>query len=181
VPYAVGIGSHCDGNDLLDALDSTKGVALQAPESTHLRLPTGSDSARVFTRADTMIQKYSDHAANERTFLAWIRTGIAVIAFGFVVEKFNLFMIVLVSTLSPEAASRLWIDRLTKPFGRYDGIALVVVGVGVIFVAALRFYRTAKLIDDPEPRPALDTRVELAFSAILALLTTGLCVYLVLS
>jgi Domain of unknown function (DUF202) len=30
-----------------------------------------------------MIRGYSDHAANERTFLAWLRTGIAVIAFGF--------------------------------------------------------------------------------------------------
>jgi len=29
-----------------------------------------------------MIRGYSDHAANERTFLAWVRTGIAVIAFG---------------------------------------------------------------------------------------------------
>jgi putative membrane protein len=34
-----------------------------------------------------MILGYSDHAANERTFLAWVRTGIAVIAFGFVIEK----------------------------------------------------------------------------------------------
>ena len=75
----------------------------------------------------------------------------------------------------------MWIDRLTNPLGRYDGIALMAVGVGLIFVATVRFYRTAKLIDDPEPRPALDTRVELAFSAILALLTAGLCVYLVLS
>ena len=128
-----------------------------------------------------MIQKYSDHAANERTFLAWIRTGIAVIAFGFVVEKFNLFMAVLASTVSTEAASRMWIDRLTNPLGRYDGIALMVVGVGLIFVAAVRFYRTAKLIDDPEPLPAPDARVELAFSAILVLLTTGLCVYLIVS
>ena len=38
------------------------------------------------------VRGYSDHAANERTFLAWVRTGIAVIAFGFVVEKFNLFL-----------------------------------------------------------------------------------------
>ena len=30
-----------------------------------------------------MIQGYADHAANERTFLAWVRTGVAVIAFGF--------------------------------------------------------------------------------------------------
>jgi putative membrane protein len=28
-----------------------------------------------------MIRDYSDHAANERTFLAWLRTGITVIAF----------------------------------------------------------------------------------------------------
>ncbi|MBK5197180.1 MAG: hypothetical protein JJE37_02765 [Methyloceanibacter sp.] len=73
-------------------------------------------------------------------------------------------------------------DRpLTKPLGRYDGIALIVLGVGLIFVATVRFYRTATLIDDPEPRPAPDTRVELAFAAMLGLLTAGLCIYLVLS
>ena len=30
-----------------------------------------------------MIERYSDHAANERTFLAWVRTAIAIMAFGF--------------------------------------------------------------------------------------------------
>ncbi|HEV3286504.1 MAG TPA: DUF202 domain-containing protein, partial [Steroidobacteraceae bacterium] len=44
-----------------------------------------------------MIGGFSDHAANERTFLAWVRTGIAVIAFGFVIEKFNLFMLTIAS------------------------------------------------------------------------------------
>ena len=39
-----------------------------------------------------MIRGCSDHAANERTFVVWMRTGIAVVAFGFVVEEFNLFM-----------------------------------------------------------------------------------------
>ena len=33
----------------------------------------------------------NDHLANERTFLAWLRTGIGVMAFGFVVVKFSLF------------------------------------------------------------------------------------------
>ena len=37
-----------------------------------------------------MIRRYSDHAANERTFLAWVRTAIAIMAFGFLVEKFDL-------------------------------------------------------------------------------------------
>ena len=34
----------------------------------------------------------TDHLANERTFLAWIRTSIGIMAFGFVVQKFALFM-----------------------------------------------------------------------------------------
>ena len=45
-----------------------------------------------------MIGDYRDHAANERTFLAWIRTAIAVIAFGIVIEKLNLFMLALATT-----------------------------------------------------------------------------------
>jgi uncharacterized membrane protein YidH (DUF202 family) len=50
-----------------------------------------------------MIRGYSDHAANGRTFLAWVRTGIAVIAFGFVIEKFNLFV------LFADRAFEVWI------------------------------------------------------------------------
>ena len=34
----------------------------------------------------------NDHLANERTFLAWIRTSIAIMGFGFVVVKFSLFI-----------------------------------------------------------------------------------------
>lgn len=34
----------------------------------------------------------SDHLANEQTFLAWIRTSLGVMAFGFVVVKFSLFV-----------------------------------------------------------------------------------------
>lgn len=32
------------------------------------------------------------HLANERTFLAWIRTSIGIMAFGFAFEKFALFV-----------------------------------------------------------------------------------------
>src|SRR5208282_5460252 len=40
----------------------------------------------------SMIRNFRDHSANERTFLAWVRTAIAVMAFGFIVEKFDLFL-----------------------------------------------------------------------------------------
>jgi putative membrane protein len=40
-----------------------------------------------------MTRGYGDHAANERTFLTWVRTGIAIVVFGFVIEKFNLSLL----------------------------------------------------------------------------------------
>ena len=39
-----------------------------------------------------MIRNFRDHAANERTFLTWVRTAIAVMAFGFLIERFNLLL-----------------------------------------------------------------------------------------
>ena len=56
-----------------------------------------------------MIRGYADHAANERTFLAWVRTGIAVIVFGFVIEKFNLFLVAMASATAMESGrARRW-------------------------------------------------------------------------
>jgi putative membrane protein len=36
--------------------------------------------------------RFRDHSANERTLLAWIRTGIALMAFGFAIARFGLFL-----------------------------------------------------------------------------------------
>jgi len=77
-----------------------------------------------------MISGYSDHAANERTFLAWVRTCIAVIVFGFVIEKFNLFVLTMASASSLDAGRRLQLERLSGPFGRYDGLALIFCRIG---------------------------------------------------
>jgi putative membrane protein len=73
----------------------------------------------------TMIRNFTEQSANERTFLAWLRTGIAVIAFGFVVEKFHLFMAALATTAAG-AGRAIGSERL---LGRYDGLALMLVGV----------------------------------------------------
>jgi len=67
------------------------------------------------------VRYYRDHAANERTFLAWVRTGIAVIAFGFVIEKFNLFVLTIANTASLDGSRRLQLERLSGLFGRYMG------------------------------------------------------------
>ena len=76
-----------------------------------------------------MIRGYSDHAANERTFLAWLRTSIAVIAFGFVVEKFNLFALTLLDTSSLDEAHRMRLERLSGSLPQGAGRAFIAVGV----------------------------------------------------
>jgi putative membrane protein len=127
-----------------------------------------------------MIRGYSDHAANERTFLAWVRTGVAVIAFGFVVEKFNLFVLTMASASSPDAGHRLQLERLSGPLGRYDGLMLILIGMALIIVAAARFMRTGRMIDDQEVYSASSVRADLILSAALALIVAALSTYLVL-
>lgn len=126
-----------------------------------------------------MIPRFTDHAANERTFLAWVRTGLAIIAFGFVIEKLNLFMVALANIQSTDAGRRLWLQRLVSPLGRYDGLALILVGIALIVIAGLRFVRTSRQIDEPTPRPSQSVRAEMAVSAVLALLAAAFSVYLV--
>jgi putative membrane protein len=123
-----------------------------------------------------MIQSYSDHAANERTFLAWVRTGIAVVAFGFVVEKFNLFILTVARSVSPEEPARL--KRLVGWFGRYEGLAFIFVGIALIALATIRFLRTSTLIDDPNVHSAGSVRAELILSTALLLLVSSYTVYL---
>jgi len=127
-----------------------------------------------------MIRGYTDHSANERTFLAWVRTGIAVIAFGFVIERFNLFLLTLASAASPEAARQLRVEGLPGPVGRYDGLALIAVGIALIVVAAARFVRTSRLLDDEQMHSAAGVRAEVILSAALALIVAGFSAYLVL-
>ncbi|SMD31282.1 YidH family protein [Picrophilus oshimae] len=40
----------------------------------------------------------SDHLANKRTFLSWVRTGIALMGFGFVIAKFEIFIHILIKS-----------------------------------------------------------------------------------
>jgi putative membrane protein len=125
-----------------------------------------------------MIRDYRDHAANERTFLAWVRTGIAVIALGLVIERFNLFMLT-VATASPGAstpASQL--HKLSQRVGEYEGFAFILAGVGIVALATARFIRTTRLLDDPQTHPAKSARTELIVSAALVLLVASYGTYL---
>jgi putative membrane protein len=124
-----------------------------------------------------MIAQYRDHAANERTFLAWIRTAIAVIALGFFIEKFNLFMLTLANAALGEA-QRSETARLLGRIGRYDGLVLICGGLALVLLATIRFVRTARLLDDAQVHSAQSVRAELIMSGCLVLIVTSYSFYL---
>ena len=120
-----------------------------------------------------MIRNFGDHSANERTFLAWVRTAIAVMAFGFLVEKFDLFL----ELAAPSLAGRM-LSLPGQKFGNIAGLALIVLGTAMIAVAAIRFLITAKNIDSEDPRPGTGSRIDVALAVLLVLLGSALFVYL---
>jgi putative membrane protein len=118
-----------------------------------------------------MIERYSDHAANERTFLAWVRTAIAIMAFGFLVAKFDLFL-----RIEGAAAAR------TAPGGGFvgdiAGLLLFLLGGAMMVLAMIRFRLTARSIDAAEVQRGPGERLDLALVALLMLLGVALFVYL---
>jgi putative membrane protein len=110
------------------------------------------------------------HMANERTFLAWVRTSISIMAFGFVVEKFSLFVKQLSFYLGKEA---------TPPppgISSFIGIALVGLGAVMGVLAYIRYRSVERQIEDDTYVPSRILSVLLT----LAIVTIGLFLILYL-
>lgn len=85
------------------------------------------------------------HMANERTFLAWIRTSIGIMAFGFVLEKFALFTKQMTLLMGQQN-----IPGVSIPSHSYTaiiGISLVVLGTVMGAVSFIRYRKVQKQID----------------------------------
>jgi putative membrane protein len=122
-----------------------------------------------------MIERYSDHAANERTFLAWVRTAIATMAFGFLIERFDLFIRFATAGLGAAGGRAIAENRNVA---NVAGVAFVLLGMAMIIVAALRFFRTARQIDAPETTRGPGVRFDLTLAALIVLLGCSLFLYL---
>jgi putative membrane protein len=121
-----------------------------------------------------MIRNFSDHAANERTFLAWVRTAIAVMAFGFLVAKFDLFLQIAARSLAGERE----IARMPGGgFGGVVGVVLILAGTLMVALAAVRFVRTGRAIDSTDPTKERD-RVDLGLAGLMVALGIALLLYL---
>ncbi len=115
------------------------------------------------------------HMANERTFLAWIRTSIGIMAFGFVVEKFALFVRQFTHFLTATEAGTLK-DHVPIPplptarpgVSSFFGVGLVGLGAFMGLLAFIRFKKVERQIEEDTYRPSriLDVLLTLAILAI---------------
>nr|WP_199318550.1 DUF202 domain-containing protein [Leptolyngbya sp. FACHB-541] len=95
------------------------------------------------------IDRQREHQANERTFLAWLRTAIALIGFGLAIARFGLFLReVQTAVVEDGLAARSIFSYQTL------GIALVVVGLVVIVLSVWRYNQVFWQIEQADYRPS---------------------------
>jgi len=86
----------------------------------------------------------NEHMANERTFLSWVRTGIGIMVFGFVIVKFSLFVHQLPATFFQDS------DMPKNGFTIFIGIGLVLTGALTILLAYWQYKKTHQLLKKGE-------------------------------
>jgi putative membrane protein len=86
-----------------------------------------------------------NHMANERTFLAWCRTGISLIVFSFVIERFDL-LIREFRTFSPQA-EKIAHSATTH----YLGLIIFTLGAAIMLLAGWRFFDMRRHINQADP------------------------------
>jgi len=106
-----------------------------------------------------------DHLANERTFLAWVRTGAAIVVFGFAIGRFSIAMRQIAAMQGHpvhSAGVSVWM-----------GASSIVAGVVLVIAGLLRYRRTRTMLDSGKFEPAgfvldLVTILTVLFGVVLA-------------
>jgi len=94
------------------------------------------------------IDRQREHQANERTFLAWLRTSIALIGFGFAIARFGIFLRQLNIAITQQQPP---VHQLSN--SENLGVALVIFGISTIALAAWRYNEVFWQIERADYRP----------------------------
>lgn len=109
------------------------------PKSQSPEQPSGQSAGRRSS------DKQREHQANERTYLAWLRTSISLIGFGFAIARFGIFL----QQLDPEQVTT---DGAFLS-SRLIGVSLVGFGVFSIILAAWRYNQAFLQIENGRYKP----------------------------
>jgi uncharacterized protein (DUF302 family)/uncharacterized membrane protein YidH (DUF202 family) len=114
----------------------------------------------------------TDYLAAERTFLAWIRTGLALMGFGFVVARFGLF-------LQELRFAQLIPSQPSYGLSAWFGTALVAAGAAVNLFSGWQYARLLRQLDRGEPTRSRSATQALALAVFLALCGLAMTIYLI--
>ncbi|HEX3682445.1 MAG TPA: DUF202 domain-containing protein [Bryobacteraceae bacterium] len=110
--------------------------------------------------------------AAERTFLAWIRTGLALMGIGFAVSRFGLF-------LRELSATQPRLPAHTTGLSLWSGVALVALGVVVTISATVRHFQLVRQLSSGTWIPGRVSRDAVIVALILAAVGIGMAAYLI--
>ena len=114
----------------------------------------------------------SDYLAAERTLLAWIRTGLALMGFGFVVARFGLFLQQIQSIQHSSAAQSYGLSL-------WFGTALIAAGVAVNVFAGWHHVRLVRQLEQGDTAQSHPSMVAVAIAFFLALVGLVMVIYLI--
>jgi putative membrane protein len=114
--------------------------------------------------------------AAERTLLAWVRTGLTIMGFGFVVARFGLFLHLLATQHVGSASA--------TP-GRWDlsnitGVALILIGVACMILGAIQHRSYVSTLPPADVPRTHDAKYPIALALSLAALGLALAAYLLI-
>ncbi len=119
-----------------------------------------------------MIKSFADLAANERTYLSWIRTAIAMMTFGFLVEKFELFLRVV------SAQIHIKDDLQTSVAIEAVGIMMMTISVIMMIGATARYLIQRKNILSEKHADGVSSAIGLVLSLFLIIISLFLIGYI---
>jgi uncharacterized protein (DUF302 family)/uncharacterized membrane protein YidH (DUF202 family) len=115
----------------------------------------------------------SDYLAAERTLLAWIRTGLALMGFGFVVARFGLFIRELQVV---EHGPGVW---GSNGLSLWFGVALIGAGVVVTLISGWQHARLVRDLDRGAAPEARSSTLTAGVAVFLAVVGVAMAIYLV--
>jgi putative membrane protein len=113
------------------------------------------------------------YLAAERTLLAWIRTGLALMGFGFVVARFGLFLREIRSVATD-------IPVRSSGFSLWTGTALVLIGVIVNAASTVQYVRIVHNLNEGRDMTSRPSTLGVALAALLCVAGVAMAAYLVI-
>lgn len=105
-----------------------------------------------------MIENFQDHAANERTFLSWVRTSVAIVGIGLVVANFE-------------------VDGHVSRESALSGIWMLIMGISMIFGAGIRFLFLRRLIRSEKAISVTPVILDMALVFVLILMIATVAIF----